>query len=208
MLFISGHLGPIELPALYLAHRSGRTFTAPMETIGDPALQGWFERTRSLLGVRIVGLREARRELLRALQGGESVGIVADRDIGGGGIAVPFFGAPAPLPIGPALLALETGRPIYAVGVRWLADGRIAGRLEPVAVASQGTRRERIAATLRAEATAFERLIADAPEQWAAVFFPIWPDLKAAEHPVDDRPATGPAGDGAAESATTRETGS
>jgi hypothetical protein len=26
-------------------------------------------------------------------------------------------------------------------------------------------------------ARAFERVIADAPEQWWAVFFPIWPDL-------------------------------
>ena len=63
-IFISGHLGPIELPGLYLAQHSGRRITAPMETLGDPALQRWFERTRATFGVRIVGLREARRELL------------------------------------------------------------------------------------------------------------------------------------------------
>jgi hypothetical protein len=28
-------------------------------------------------------------------------------------------------------------------------------------------------------AAAFEDLIADAPDQWWAVFFPIWPDLEA-----------------------------
>ena len=28
-------------------------------------------------------------------------------------------------------------------------------------------------------AAAFEELIADAPDQWWAVFFPIWPDLEA-----------------------------
>ena len=28
-------------------------------------------------------------------------------------------------------------------------------------------------------AAAFETLIADAPDQWWAVFFPIWPDLEA-----------------------------
>ena len=85
-IFVSGHFGPIELPALYLAHRSGRTFVAPMETLDDPPLQGWFERTRGSLGVRIVGLRAARRELQAALRAGENVGIVGDRDIGGGGI--------------------------------------------------------------------------------------------------------------------------
>ena len=136
VIFVSGHLGPIELPALYLAHRSGRTFVAPMETVDDPPLQRWFERTRGSLGVRIVGLREARRALQAALRAGEYVGIVGDRDIAGGGIEVPLFGAPAPFPIGPALLALETGAEIAVVGVRRLPDGRIAGRLIPIEIAA------------------------------------------------------------------------
>jgi hypothetical protein len=29
-------------------------------------------------------------------------------------------------------------------------------------------------------AGAFEEFVADAPDQWWAVFFPIWPDLEAA----------------------------
>lgn len=176
-IFVSAHFGPIELPGLYLATRFGRTFVAPMEAVNDPPLQDWFERTRGSLGVRIVGLREARRALRAAIDAGEPIGIVADRDIAGGGIEVPLFGAPAPLPIGPALLAIETGVPVYAVGVRRLPGQRVAGRLLAVPVAGGGTRRERIAATLTSIAAAFEDIIADAPEQWSAVFFPIWPDL-------------------------------
>lgn len=189
VIFVSAHLGPIELPALYLAHRSGRTFVAPMETVDDPPLQGWFERSRGRLGVRIVGLRAARRALQAAVRAGEPIGIVADRDIAGGGLEVPLFGSPAPLPIGPALIAIETGAPLFAVGVRRLPDRRVAGRLLAVPVAAEGTRRERIAATLAAMATAFESLIADAPEQWSAVFFPIWPDLSA-EPPAEAPNAT------------------
>jgi hypothetical protein len=33
---------------------------------------------------------------------------------------------------------------------------------------------------VREEAKLFERVIADAPEQWLAVFHPIWPDLDRA----------------------------
>ena len=33
---------------------------------------------------------------------------------------------------------------------------------------------------MTALAASFERIIEDAPEQWWAVFFPIWPDLEAA----------------------------
>jgi phosphatidylinositol dimannoside acyltransferase len=178
-VFISAHFGPIELPGLYLAYRSPRPVTAPMETVDDPALQGWFERTRSVFGVRIVGLREARRELLAAIRRNESVGLVADRDITGGGIEVPFFGAPAPIPIGPALLATETGAPIRLAGVWRTGRRSYRGRLDDVAVVREGPRRERTTATVAAEAAAFERMIAHAPEQWIAVFFPIWPDLEA-----------------------------
>jgi phosphatidylinositol dimannoside acyltransferase len=196
VIFVSAHLGPIELPALYLAHRSGRTFVAPMETVDDPALQGWFERTRGRLGVRIVGLRAARRALQAAVRAGDPIGIVADRDVAGGGLEVPLFGSPAALPIGPALIAIETGTPLFAVGVRRLPDHRVAGRLLAVPVAADGTRRERIAATLAAMAVAFESLIADAPEQWSAVFFPIWPDLTLPESAASDND-TPPLGGGA-----------
>lgn len=196
VIFVSAHLGPIELPALYLAHRSGRTFVAPMETVDDPALQGWFERTRGRLGVRIVGLRAARRALQAAVRAGDPIGIVADRDVAGGGLEVPLFGSPAPLPIGPALIAIETGAPLYAVGVRRLPDVRVAGRLLAVPVAAEGTRRERITATLAAMAIAFESLITDAPEQWSAVFFPIWPDLAVVGSATTDKDSP-PVGAGA-----------
>lgn len=187
-IFISGHLGPIEMPGLFLARRSPGKIVAPMEAVGDPELQAWFERTRAAFGVRIVGLREARRELSRALASGVSVGLIADRDIGGGGLDVPFFGAPAPLPIGPALLATESGARLFFAGVWRVGRRGYRGRLVEIAVEREGSRRTRVAATVAAEAAAFERMIANAPEQWSAIFFPIWPDLEAdAGRPVRGR---------------------
>ncbi len=179
VVFVGMHFGAIELPALYLARRSGRRVTGPMEAVGDPELQRWFVRTRGALGVRIVGLREARRELLAVLRAGESVGIVADRDISGGGMDVEVFGHPAPLPIGPALLAVESGAPIYLAAVRRDGPGRYRARLSRIDVPHDGTRRERVEATVRRLGAAFEIAIADAPEQWWAVFHPFWPDLAA-----------------------------
>jgi phosphatidylinositol dimannoside acyltransferase len=178
VIFVGLHFGSVEIPALYLAMRTGRDATAPMETIGDPELQRWVHDTRARVGVRIVGLREARRELLAALRRGESVGLVGDRDITGGGTQVTLFGAPATLPIGPALLAIESGAPLYVVAVRRDGVGRYRGQLRPVPVAPEGTRRERLGATLDGLARAFEASAAEAPEQWWAIFFPIWPDLE------------------------------
>ena len=177
VIFVGLHFGAIELPARFLAARVGQA-VAPMETLGDPALQAYFVRTRGAAGVRIVGLREARRELLKALRDGISVGLVGDRDLTGGGAPVKLFGAPATLPLGPALLAFEGDAPLYVVGVRREDRGRYCGRLEPVPMPPEGTRRERVMAATEGLARAFERIVSDAPEQWWAVFFPIWPDLE------------------------------
>jgi KDO2-lipid IV(A) lauroyltransferase len=175
-IFVGLHFGAIELPALFLAVRVGGA-VAPMETLTDPDLQDWFVRTRGAVGVRIVGLREARRELTAALRDGTSVGLVGDRDLTGGGTLTELFGAPARLPLGPALQAVETGAPIFVAAVRRVPGGRYVGGVERVDVPAQGSRRERATATTERLARAFERVIERAPEQWWAVFFPIWPDL-------------------------------
>jgi phosphatidylinositol dimannoside acyltransferase len=176
MVLVGMHFGAIELPALYLARRTGVTATVPMETLGDPELQRWLVRTRGRVGLRIVGLREAKRELTAALRRGEPVGLIGDRDLSGGGIEVPFFGAPAPFPIGPALLAMENGAPLYVVAVRRAGTAQYRGGLSPVAIPASGSRRERLTTALEATARAFEDAIAEAPEQWWTAFFDIWPE--------------------------------
>lgn len=178
VLFVGLHFGSLELPGLFLASRVGGA-VAPMETIDDPDLQAWFIKTRGAMGVRIVGLREARRELLAALRAGTSVGLVGDRDLTGGGTLTDLFGAPAMLPLGPAMLAVEAGVPLFVVGVRRGTVGRYTGRLIAVPVPPDGSRRERVTSLTRDLARAYEAIIADAPEQWWSVFFPIWPDLES-----------------------------
>ncbi|MEO8230388.1 MAG: hypothetical protein ABI628_11595 [Chloroflexota bacterium] len=178
-IFIGLHYGAIELQAYVAAVHADRTLTTPMETIDDPALQAWFERTRGSLGIHIVGLRHARRELTAALGRGEPVGLVGDRDLTGGGIPTSLFGARASIPLGPALIAIESGAPTYVVSVRRVPGGRYVGRLDPLPVPADGSRRERVTALVAAEARLFERHVARAPEQWFGAFFPIWPDLEA-----------------------------
>ena len=92
------------------------------------------------------------------------------------------------------MLAVESGVPVYAMTVRRAADGRhYRGKIIPIDVPTEGTRRERVTTTMIHLAAAFETLIADAPDQWWAVFFPIWPDLEA---PATD--AASPASEAAA----------
>jgi phosphatidylinositol dimannoside acyltransferase len=179
MIFVGLHFGSLELPGFYLVERSGRPVTAPMEAVAEPAIQAWFVRTRGVIGVRLIGIREARRELGEALERGEIAGLIADRDITGGGVELPFFGATAPIPAGPGLLAVQSGVPAFVAGVWRTGPGQYRGRVERIDAGLAGTRRERVTAFLAAEVAAFERVISRAPEQWWAIFFPIWPDLAA-----------------------------
>lgn len=180
-LFVSLHLSWFELAAVFAAARTGRPTVVPSETIADPELQDYMVRTRRRLGLELIELSGAKRVLTEALRNGQVVGMLGDRDITGGGIEVEFFGAPAPLAAGPALLAMETGVTPHVFGVWRDEAGFYHGRAEEVPFPAEGSRRERVTRYLEAEARAFERHIAAAPEQWLAVFHPIWPDLEPGE---------------------------
>ncbi len=119
------HFGEIEFPAMLAASRTGRPVMAPMETIDDPALQDWIRRTRSATGVQPVPLRDARRTLTSALADGQTVGLLADRNVAGGVIDVSFFGSTGSSPAG-----RSTSPPFAAPanGTTWAACTRSRSR--------------------------------------------------------------------------------
>jgi len=179
-LFVGMHMGWFELPAVIAAARSGRPAIVPSETLADSAMQAYMLETRNRLGLELIELSGAKRLLKQALLDGRVVGLLGDRDITGGGIDTTLFGAPAPLAAGPALLAMDTGITPHVFGVWRDRSGVYHVSAEAVPMPAEGSRRERVTAFLAAEARAFERHIARAPEQWIAIFHPIWPDLEPA----------------------------
>lgn len=174
LILISMHFGAIEIPGLWATRMRGLSITVPMETVADPDLQDYFERTRGESGLNVIPLAGAASALRAALAAGDSIALVSDRPVGGSGTPVELFGAPARLPAGPALLALETGVPAWLAATRRVGFGDYRTRFERIEVPADGSRRERLNAFMAAEAAAFERAVADAPEQWWTLFFPIW----------------------------------
>jgi phosphatidylinositol dimannoside acyltransferase len=177
-IIVGLHFGAIEIPSLWATKKLGRRITAPMETIGNPDLQKYFERSRRATGLNVIPARNSADELRASLARGETVGLVADRPVGGAGTFVELFGAPARLPLGPAALALETGAPAWLVATRRAGRGEYLARIEEIATPAEGSRRDRLSGFMANEARAFERAVADAPEQWWTAFFPIWDDIK------------------------------
>ena len=142
-----------------------------------PELYEFIASQRQSHGVRLLPLTAPRRlrELLGALKRNEIVGLVADRDIGGSGQQVSFFGAPTTFSDGAAALAVRTGAPVL-VGVAFRRpDGSFRATIEPPLVVAPGaTRREDVSRMTQAIAERLQYHVAQHPEQWT-VFQRRWP---------------------------------
>ena len=156
-----------------MAHHWGITVVA--EALKPPALFEWFCERRAANGMQVVALGpDAGGVLLRALNNNQTIGLLCDRDILGGGIEVDFFGERTTLPAGPATLSLRTGAPIlpnavYQVGTKAVGDIR-----PPIQFDRCGKLRADVQALTQLLANELESLIAAAPEQWH-VLHPNWP---------------------------------
>jgi KDO2-lipid IV(A) lauroyltransferase len=176
-IFLAAHFGAIELPGSILADRSGMRPVAPMEELGNEVLQRWMLRVRGEgLGLRIIPARGAAAVMADELAAGGIVGVVGDRNIVGRGVPVSLFGAPARLPIGPGLLAVESNARLFVAAVIREEKGRYTGYIRQVQIPDHGDRMERTKAALTGVAAAFEELISKAPEQWWTLFYSIWDD--------------------------------
>jgi KDO2-lipid IV(A) lauroyltransferase len=170
------HLGSWEWGGAWLARR-GYPMTAVAEQLEPPGLFDFFVRQRSGMGLRILSMASnTGPELLRTLRAGGLVGLVADRDLTGGGVPVELFGHATTMPAGPAMLALRTGAALFPTAV-YQGPGRshTGVMLPEVDLTRTGGLRHDVQRVTQAVASAFEDLIARAPEQWYA-FQPLWSD--------------------------------
>ncbi len=116
------------------------------------------------------------------LNKGKVVALLGDRDVAKNGMGNQFFGHRASLPIGAALLAIDTGRPLFTCS-SWY-DGRtmVITFDQQIPVAPEhvtGRDRLRKAQEISAlVASNFERHLAAHPENWHQLQ-PVWSDLVA-----------------------------
>ena len=79
---------------------------------------------RQAMGMEVLPLDgRVMATLTQRLRQGALVALVADRDLSQSGIEVKFFGGPARMPAGPALLALKTDAPLITAFVSYTDQG-------------------------------------------------------------------------------------
>lgn len=185
-IFALPHVGSWDV-ALAFAQAYGLHLTVVTENNWVTSLVAGSRRQH---GVTLAPRDQTRslRVLFAALKRNECVVLLSDiANRGVQTLDVPFFGAPAPFPTGPARLAQRAGSPILVITSVKLADGtyRIAAQEPLRANRSQPAEREteRLTAAI---ADGFARVIAAFPAQWYP-FHPVWPEPAPQLPPVVTR---------------------
>jgi KDO2-lipid IV(A) lauroyltransferase len=133
-----GHQGNWDLGGAW-ATRHIAPVTTVAERLEPAEVFDAFLDLRTGIGLHILPLdsgADVFRELVRtARAGGALIPLLADRDLTAGGIEVLLCGRPARIAAGPAALAVATGMPLFATGLRHM---RLTGAARRAAGASWG----------------------------------------------------------------------
>jgi KDO2-lipid IV(A) lauroyltransferase len=166
-VMVSSHSGNWDHAGAWACERYGGLVTVA-ERLKPEGLYDKFVAYRESLGMEVLahGDDDTFRTLLRRLEEGRLICLVADRDLSGSGVPVDFFGETASMPAGPAMLSLLTGAPLMPVGL-WHVEGGLQGRVSGALPHPEGVaRKERTAALTQSMADAFAENIAAHPADW------------------------------------------
>ncbi len=167
---ITAHVGNWELAGRLLAGRTTRTAHVVVAMEEGLALERWVRRDGD--GVRFVSRSHpfVSLELIAALRRGDVVAVQGDRALGTRGDAlIPFFGRPAPFPLGPFILAAAVGVPVVPAFCLLGADDRYAMTIASPITVKRGS--EDDAARLWVDR--LEDIVRRHPTQWFN-FFDVW----------------------------------
>lgn len=177
VILLTAHLGNWELGGVFLREEELQVSVVYVPDQSATA-EAFRAHLRDLIGVAGIAIDPAAElsslPVLRALADGRVVAMQGDRDFNDRGEWLDFFGAPAPFPLGPMLLAGLTGAALVPTFVVYDEDlGFEVEFGEPLLVPKGGDRR---AAALRALGLWVERLEAAVrrwPTQWFT-FYDFW----------------------------------
>jgi len=125
-----------------------------------------FLRYRQAMGMEVLAL-DSRSivTLAQRLREGHLIALVADRDLSKSGIDVQFFGKPARMPAGPAVLALKTGAIFLTAFVNYTNQG-IHITFDEISIPEDGTQEEKVSILVQKSANNFEEGIRKFPQDW------------------------------------------
>ena len=136
------------------------------ERLKPEALFNKFLEYRQNIGMEVLALdSRSIATLMQRSREGSLIALVADRDLSKSGVEVLFFGYPARMPAGPALLAIRTGIPLITAYVSYTSTG-IHIQFNSVEIPVSGSEEEKISQVVQRCADLFAKGISSAPQDW------------------------------------------
>lgn len=169
-IIASAHTGNPELALIAIAQR-GRSWVELVEALEPPGLGRYLTRLREAAGGRVaeVGVAGTRRAL-RELRGQGMVALLADRDLGGGGVCVTLVGRLVRLPRGPWELARRTGATVVPLFLaRGFADDLTVRIDQPFAVPATADHETDVRAAAQRWADLLSAHLRRDPGQWTVL---------------------------------------
>lgn len=170
VIVLSAHLGNFSVVAKYPATIGIRSAIIA-ERVQPPGLFNYMVRLRSAAGIDIIPPgREAISPIIRLLRANGILLVAGDRDVSRQGVDVDFFGEPASLPAGPALLAMRTGAALIpAHTIRISSRRSIVFIRPPLELIHSHDRDNDLLQNVGLIARELERMIATDPTQWGVL---------------------------------------
>ena len=167
VVFVSGHLSNWEvMPAAIVD--AGVICQMTYRAANNPYVDDRIKKSRERYGVRLFAPKggEGARELLAAMERGESVALMNDQKFNGG-VAAPFFGKLAHTAAGPSRLALRFGTVLQPMSVQRTKGARFRAVVhEPIVLVKTGDRAADLEAGVRQVNAFMETRIRERPEEW------------------------------------------
>ena len=168
LIFALPHMGNWEVAGAYVVGR-GIKFSTVAERVKPESVFDMFVAFRESLGMEVLPLTGGANVfgvLAQRLRAGHMVCLLCDRDLTESGVEVDFFGDRARMAAGPAALAVQTGASLRAVTLWFTEDGWYAHASPAIPIPADGDRKAKAAAMTQQLASAFEKGIAEHPEDW------------------------------------------
>jgi len=167
VVFVSGHLANWEVMAAVIV-QAGVTCQVTYRAANNPYVDARIKAGRARYGVRLFAPKggDGARELLQAMDRGESVALMNDQKFNGG-LAVPFFGHPAHTATGPTRLALRSDAAIQPMSVQRLAGARFRVVVhEPIVLELTGDRARDLEVGVTRISAFVEARVRERPAEW------------------------------------------
>ncbi len=169
VIFLTAHVGNWEIGSSML-----EAMNYPLAVVAMPhnttATSALVNRLRKDKGIKVFEMNQSvfsGVEILSYLRKNGIVAMIGDKDFFGRSRPVSYFGQKVNFPIGPVVLALNSGASLIPAFILKRPDGRYFGVLEdPIALELEGDRNKIIDENLAKTARIFEKYIRSYPDQW------------------------------------------